>query len=143
MTSALCRTCAVTRKPATTFVPSHCIYLFVLLSLSLQYHDPDYEGFAIGEYQFYDWAADKWDNSTCQTSRCAKMDCHLTDSRYQLYGVYTETDGLNDWAEQLFKHEGYDGLATAFFCFAAAACIIMSSSISRHLFVQVLCVGRR
>jgi hypothetical protein len=37
------------------------------------------------------------------------MDCHVTgeDSRYQLVGVYTETDGLEDWAEQLFKHHGY------------------------------------
>lgn len=72
-----------------------------------QYHDPDYEGYSIGEYQFFDWTTNTWDESTCQTERCAKMDCHLPDTRYELLGIFTETDGLNDWAEQLFKHQGY------------------------------------
>lgn len=35
------------------------------------------------------------------------MNCHESWSRYQLIGVFKETDGLYDWAEQLFKHEGY------------------------------------
>lgn len=35
------------------------------------------------------------------------MNCHAAWSRYQLIGVFKETDGLYDWAEQLFKHEGY------------------------------------
>jgi hypothetical protein len=35
------------------------------------------------------------------------MDCHEPNSHFQLLGVYKETDGLTDWAEQLFKHEGY------------------------------------
>jgi hypothetical protein len=74
------------------------------------YRDPGYRGGSIGEYQFYDWQSGAWDASTCQTRRCAKMDCHNVHSsktHYQLVGVYKETDGLYDWAEQLFKHEGY------------------------------------
>jgi len=72
------------------------------------YVDPRYKGGSIGEYQFYDWTTDTWDTSTCKTKRCAKMDCHVVDhSHYKLVGVFKETDGLTDWAEQLFKHEGY------------------------------------
>lgn len=71
------------------------------------YRDPGYRGGSIGEYQFYDWKTDTWDKSTCRTSRCAKMDCHARGSHWQLVGVFKETDGLTDWAEQLFKHEGY------------------------------------
>ena len=71
------------------------------------YEDPGYEGASIGEYQFYDWKTDSWDNSTCRTGRCARMDCHEDDTDWQLVGVFKETDGLTDWAEQLFKHQGY------------------------------------
>lgn len=71
------------------------------------YRDPGYKGGSIGEYQFYDWKTDTWDDSTCQTKRCAKMDCHAGRTRWQLVGVFKETDGLVDWAEQLIKHEGY------------------------------------
>lgn len=35
------------------------------------------------------------------------MDCHEPDTHFQLVGVFKETDGLEDFAEQLFKHEGY------------------------------------
>jgi hypothetical protein len=71
------------------------------------YHDPGYMEGEIGEYQFYDWRNDEWDTSTCQTKRCAKMDCHAKRTHFQLVGVFKETDGLVDWAEQLIKHEGY------------------------------------
>jgi hypothetical protein len=71
------------------------------------YRDPGYMGGSIGEYQFYDWRTDTWDKTTCQTSRCAKMDCHARGTHWKLMGVFKETDGLVDWAEQLFKHEGY------------------------------------
>lgn len=71
------------------------------------YHDPKYKGNAIGGYQFYDWRTKSWDRSSCVGKRCAKMDCHERRTRYQLVGVFAETDGMYDWAEQLFKHEGY------------------------------------
>jgi hypothetical protein len=71
------------------------------------YRDPQYKDGQIGEYQFYDWRNDEWDTSTCQTKRCAKMDCHAKRTHFQLVGVFKETDGLVDWAEQLIKHEGY------------------------------------
>ncbi|KAL3936388.1 MAG: hypothetical protein SGARI_002576, partial [Bacillariaceae sp.] len=71
------------------------------------YRDPGYKDGEIGEYQYYDWRTDTWDKSTCQTNRCAKMDCHAKRSHFQLVGVFKETDGLVDWAEQLIKHEGY------------------------------------
>ena len=71
------------------------------------YRDPGYKDGEIGEYQYYDWRTDTWDKSTCQTKRCAKMDCHAKRSHFQLVGVFKEADGLVDWAEQLIKHEGY------------------------------------
>ncbi|OEU21829.1 hypothetical protein FRACYDRAFT_231975 [Fragilariopsis cylindrus CCMP1102] len=71
------------------------------------YVDPGYRGDSIGEYQFYNRFEETWDKSTCQTGRCAKMDCHSSKSRFKLIGVFKEADGLTDWAEQLFKHEGY------------------------------------
>ena len=71
------------------------------------YHDPGYKDGSIGEYQFYDWQKRVWDTSTCQTKRCARMDCHEPSTHFQLVGVFKETDGLTDWAEQLFKHQGY------------------------------------
>jgi hypothetical protein len=71
------------------------------------YYDPEYMYAEIGEYQFYDWRNNKWDTSTCKTSRCAKMDCHAENTHFELVGIFKETDGLVDWAEQLIKHEGY------------------------------------
>jgi len=71
------------------------------------YVDPRYKGGSIGEYQFYDILTDSWDKSTCQTRRCARMDCHEPGTHFKLVGVFKETDGAYDWAEQLFKHEGY------------------------------------
>lgn len=35
------------------------------------------------------------------------MDCHLPNTHFRLVGVFVETEGMYDWAEQLFKHEGY------------------------------------
>ncbi|KAG7374216.1 hypothetical protein IV203_013311 [Nitzschia inconspicua] len=71
------------------------------------YHDPQYSDGQVGEYQFYDWRNKKWDTSTCQTKRCARMNCHTKQTHFQLVGVFKETNGLVDWAEQLIKHEGY------------------------------------
>lgn len=71
------------------------------------YVDPRYQGGSIGEYQFYDLDTGEWDKSTCETRRCAKMDCHEPGTHFKLVGVFKETDGIYDWAEQLFKHEGY------------------------------------
>ena len=33
------------------------------------------------------------------------MDCHEPNTHMQLIGVYKESDGLMEWAEQLFKHQ--------------------------------------
>lgn len=35
------------------------------------------------------------------------MDCHEPNTHFKLVGVYKESEGLYDWAEQLFKHQGY------------------------------------
>lgn len=71
------------------------------------YHNPKYRGDAIGEYQIYDWRTRSWDTSTCSGRKCTRMDCHETNTNWKLVGVFAETNGLYDWAEQLFKHEGY------------------------------------
>lgn len=75
--------------------------------LYYQYVDPKYTGGGIGEYQFFDPYTNTWDDSSCTTNRCAKMDCHDPHTHFKLIGVYKETDGLYDWGEQLFKHHGY------------------------------------
>ena len=80
------------------------------------YHDPSYRGNSIGEYQFYDRMEGLWNTDTCQppsttsilSRGCKKMDCHTSSSKhFKLVGVFKETDGLVDFVEQLFKHEGY------------------------------------
>jgi hypothetical protein len=38
-------------------------------------------------------------------ARCAKMDCHLSDTHWSLLGFFKHKD-YDDWMEQLFKHEG-------------------------------------
>jgi len=70
------------------------------------YVDPKYRGGSIGEYQYFNLTTMEWDKQYCQTKRCARMDCHEPNTHFNLVGVFTETDGLEDWAEQLFKHEG-------------------------------------
>lgn len=75
------------------------------------YVDRRYEGNTIEEYKFYDIPTGEWDNSTCLASgtkhRCVNLNCHEPHSKYfALVGVYMETNGLYDWFEQLFKHEG-------------------------------------
>ncbi len=62
----------------------------------------------IGEYDFY--VDGQWDDSTCVTGDCTRMDCHDPwNSGWELLGVYKETvDFGNDmFFEQLFKHQGY------------------------------------
>lgn len=76
------------------------------------YVDMAYEGNAIEEYKFYDIPTGEWDNSTCLASgkehRCVNLDCHdpTSTGNFTLVGVFQETDGLYDFFEQLFKHEG-------------------------------------
>jgi hypothetical protein len=69
--------------------------------------DPGYQGDAIGEYQFLDRETGLWNTTTCHSKRCARLDCHDPHSKFKLLGVFKETDGLADWAEQLFKHHAY------------------------------------
>lgn len=72
---------------------------------------PKYKGYNIEEYQFYDLKNETWDDSTCLASgtnhRCVRMDCHESRTHFKLVGVFKETQGMYDWTEQLFKHEGY------------------------------------
>jgi len=87
------------------------------------YYDPNYSGHQIGEYAYYDWAKNVWDNSTCVSgSTCARMDCHgdtiidtntttstwTASTNWTLVGVYKESlEFDNDsFFEQLFKHQG-------------------------------------
>lgn len=44
-------------------------------------------------------------NNNKQTSRCAKMDCHLANTNWKLLGLFKH-DSIDDWMGQLFKHEG-------------------------------------
>lgn len=75
------------------------------------YHDPKYKGNTIEEYQFYDFVNGTYDDSTCQASgtshRCVKLDCHERHTHFELVGVFKETEGMYDFTEQLFKHQGY------------------------------------
>ena len=74
------------------------------------YHDPHYRGNSIEEYKFYDMTSGEWDDSTCSRyggwKRCARLDCHEPSTGFELVGVFKESDGMYDWTEQLFKHEG-------------------------------------
>lgn len=75
------------------------------------YVDTKYKGNGIEEYQFYDIKNGTYDDSACIASgtshRCVKLDCHESHTHFKLVGVFKETDGMYDWTEQLFKHEGY------------------------------------
>lgn len=74
------------------------------------YIDPEYSGRSIGEYQFYDFETELYDSDYCiggENKRCARMDCQEPDTHYELIGVFKETDGLEWFTEQLFKHQGY------------------------------------
>ena len=75
------------------------------------YVDPRYQGNTIEEYQFYDLKNGTWDDSTClargSSHRCVRMDCHEPRTQFKLVGVFKETEGMYDFTEQLFKHEGY------------------------------------
>ena len=74
------------------------------------YVDTRYQGNNIEEYNFFDISTLEWDDTACKASgerhRCAKMNCHEPHSHFKLVGVFKETDGMYDWTEQLFKHEG-------------------------------------
>jgi hypothetical protein len=82
----------------------------------LKYVDLNYQGGGIGEYQYWNRTSQTWDDSACQygqqhnshddeDGRCAKMDCHLDDTNFQLLGFFKHRS-YDDWMEQLFKHEG-------------------------------------
>lgn len=68
----------------------------------------DYQGGGIGEYQYYDKTSGQWNDIPCglvEDGRCAKMDCHEEGSHWTLLGMFKHKS-LDDWMEQLFKHEG-------------------------------------
>jgi hypothetical protein len=68
----------------------------------------EYEGGGIGEYQYWDRFNKQWDTTSCdysESSRCAKMDCHLENTHFSLLGFFKHKS-YDDWMEQLFKHEG-------------------------------------
>lgn len=70
----------------------------------------EYQGGGIGEYQYWDRWNQKWNANSCNFAsnggnRCAKMDCHLEDTHWSLLGIFKH-QSLDDWMEQLFKHEG-------------------------------------
>jgi len=76
------------------------------------YVDPNYSGGGIGEYSFFDYSSNQWDESACSyhgNGRCAQMDCHDEDTEtWELLGVFKEATyfGNDAFFEQLFKHEG-------------------------------------
>ena len=71
------------------------------------YYDPRYKGGSIGEYQYFDFESGTYSKEHCHSRCCRRMDCHEPNTHFKLVGVYKETDGLADFAQQLFKHQGY------------------------------------
>ena len=73
----------------------------------MQYVDLDYRGEGIGEYQFFNRHTGSWNTDSCvaESGRCAKFDCHLSDTNFKLLGLFKEPN-YHSWMEQLFKHEG-------------------------------------
>jgi len=76
------------------------------------YNDEKYTGNSIGEYSFFDRSKDSWDSSTCRPKwnpfkRCQRLNCHEAGTHFKLVGVFKETEGMYDFTEQLFKHQGY------------------------------------
>jgi hypothetical protein len=68
----------------------------------------DYQGGGAGEYQYFNTYTQEWDETACEThgnGRCAKMDCHMTETHFTLLGFFKNAD-YDDFFEQLFKHEG-------------------------------------
>ena len=79
------------------------------LLLWAAYLDPRYDRHALVSYAFYDPGSGVWNDAACAASGrwCARMDCHEPRTRFKLVGVFKETEGIYDFTEQLFKHEGY------------------------------------
>jgi hypothetical protein len=75
----------------------------------VQYIDLDYGGGGLGEYQLFNPATGAYDASGCSennsTNRCVKMDCHESNTNWQLLGYFKELD-YREWMEQTFKHMG-------------------------------------
>jgi hypothetical protein len=68
----------------------------------------DYQGGGAGEYQYFNTYTQTWDQSACEihgNGRCAKLDCHASDTHFTLLGFFKNAD-YDDFFEQLFKHEG-------------------------------------
>jgi len=70
------------------------------------YVDPYYSGGGLYEYQFYDRDEDAYTSYCADEDNCRKMDCHESDTNFQLLGFFKHADYYR-WMEQLFKHEGY------------------------------------
>lgn len=88
----------------------------------MQYVDLDYEGEGIAEYQFFDRHKNNWDTSSCvaESGRCAKFDCHLSNTNFKLLGLFKEPN-YHSWMEQLFKHEGFCVWSTEEYAFMKGA----------------------
>lgn len=74
------------------------------------YVDLSYQGGGLGEYQIWNRDNRQWDRTACQVNgngRCAKMDCHLPDTHWELLGYFKEESYSEEFFEQLFKHQGY------------------------------------
>ncbi|KAL7499869.1 hypothetical protein ACHAWT_008717 [Skeletonema menzelii] len=72
------------------------------------YVNENYSGNGAAEYQYYDPYYGQWDQTTCgyaDGSPCTKMDCHLSSTSFSLLGFFKHKM-LDDWMEQLFKHQG-------------------------------------
>jgi hypothetical protein len=71
------------------------------------YADPAYNSTGLGEYKYYDKSTDEF---VCKGGSCTgQMDCHLSETRWQLLGVFKIDSivGSYGYMAQLFKHEGY------------------------------------
>jgi hypothetical protein len=80
----------------------------LILTPPLQYVNENYQGKGAAEYQYYDPYTSSWDKTACSTvddSPCTKMDCHLSSTSFSLLGFFKHKI-IDDWMEQLFKHQG-------------------------------------
>eukprot|EP00574_Skeletonema_japonicum_P003002 CAMPEP_0201719796 /NCGR_PEP_ID=MMETSP0593-20130828/4918_1 /ASSEMBLY_ACC=CAM_ASM_000672 /TAXON_ID=267983 /ORGANISM="Skeletonema japonicum, Strain CCMP2506" /LENGTH=598 /DNA_ID=CAMNT_0048210315 /DNA_START=217 /DNA_END=2013 /DNA_ORIENTATION=- len=72
------------------------------------YVNENYQGNGAAEYSYYDPYYKKWDETTCtyaNGSPCTPMDCHLSSTSFSLLGFFKHRV-IDDWMEQLFKHQG-------------------------------------
>ena len=74
----------------------------------LQYVDEHYTGNEGGEYMYYDRKSNVWDDRACRggsSTRCVKLDCHLSNTHFSLLGFFKEPS-YGTWMDTLLMNQG-------------------------------------